>query len=245
MLKIIVENSGASVSELARTFSVTPATVRSDLSYLEGKRLVVRTHGGAIARQGLDEEPLLAERKHAAEKSAIAANALPLVKSGEVIALDTGTTMTTFAQALVASPLANLTLISPDIQALSILEARSDFSLISVGGKIRSGFHFACGAMALDILNNLRADACVLSTTSLDFEQGLTTPDVDTARIKQKLLEISRESILLVDSSKLGHVSCGHFASLEQVDHLVIDAGASETALAQLRQRVPDVIVAR
>lgn len=244
MLKMLVERSSCSTQELADAFGVTTATVRSDLTALEREGHVVRTHGGAIARRRLEREDPLDERGHSSQKLRIARKALELVSPGEVISLDTGTTTIEFAKALVARGPEELTVICPDLLALSILEVREGYRVVALGGQVRNGYHFACDGMTLRALDQLRSDKCILTTTSFDLKAGFTTPNLNTAALKAKLIETANETIMLVDSTKIGQVSAGRFAGLGQIDHLVIDSGVDEKALAQLKAAIRDVRVA-
>ena len=244
MLKMLAERSSCSTQELADAFGVTTATVRSDLSVLEREGHVVRIHGGAIARKRLEREDPLEERGHSSQKVRIARKALELVSPGDVISLDTGTTAIELARALVAHGAEELTVICPDLLALRILEAREDYRVVSLGGQVRNGYHFSCDGMTLRALDQLRSDKCFLTTTSFDLKAGFTTPNLNTAALKAKLIETASETIMLVDSTKVGRVSAGRFADVNQIDHLVIDSGVDEKTLAQLRAAIRDVRVA-
>lgn len=244
MLNMIIRRSRMSVNELAEAFGVTTATVRGDLKQLEADRLVVRTHGGVLARTGLEREGILTERQNQSEKNLIAQAAVELISNGDVISIDTGTTALSFAQTLARTNLHDVTIITSDLAILSILEPIESFSVIAIGGRLRTGFHFSCDAMALAALDLLRVDKCFLTTTSISFDEGLTTPNLDTARLKMKYLSIARESFLLVDSGKFGRVSCGKFADLGQIDHVVVDGGIDSADLARLTALVPHVHLA-
>lgn len=244
MLTLIVARSSCTVAELAEEFSVTPATVRSDLAHLEQEHLVTRTHGGVIARAGVDRESPLGERGADDAKARIAAKALELVEDGDSLSIDTGTTALAFASALVQSSLTNLKVVSSDLTILSLLETRSDFETIAIGGRVRPGFHFACGGITLAALDRFNTEKCFVTTTCIDVSQGLTTPNVDTAQLKAKYLSIARTTCLLVDSTKFGRVSFSRFAEVGQLDHIIVDDGVDPMVVQELRKHRCDVRLA-
>lgn len=244
MLTLILARSSCSVAELAQEFSVTPATIRSDLAHLEQERLVTRTHGGVVARAGVDREKVLADRGEGAVKARIAEKALELVENGDSLSIDTGTTAIAFAHALAQSSLTGLKVISSDLTVLSLLETRDDFETIAIGGRVRPGFHFACGGITLAALDYFSVEKCFVSTTCIDIREGLTTPNVDTAQLKAKYLSIGHASALLVDSTKFGRVSFSKFADLDQIDHVVVDDGIRPAITQELRRHKCDVLIA-
>lgn len=244
MLTLILARSSCSVAELAQEFSVTPATIRSDLAHLEQERLVTRTHGGVVARAGVDREKVLADRGEDAVKARIAEKALELVENGDSLSIDTGTTAIAFAHALAQSSLTGLKVISSDLTVLSLLETRDDFETIAIGGRVRPGFHFACGGITLAALDYFSVEKCFVSTTCIDIREGLTTPNVDTAQLKAKYLSIGHASALLVDSTKFGRVSFSKFADLDQIDHVVVDDGIRPAITQELRRHKCDVLIA-
>jgi DeoR family transcriptional regulator of aga operon len=90
------------VADLAHQFNTSQVTIRKDLELLHAHGLVHRTHGGALpAREGVLEDPTLREKEklHRKEKLLIAASAARLVKQGQVVILDSGTTTTAIARA--------------------------------------------------------------------------------------------------------------------------------------------------
>src|SRR5689334_23571563 len=91
------------VQDLAQHFTTSQVTIRKDLEALHSHGLVHRTHGGALpAREGALEDPTLREKEklHRKEKLRIAEAAASLVKEGQVVILDSGTTTTAIARAL-------------------------------------------------------------------------------------------------------------------------------------------------
>ena len=101
------------VTELSRIFDTSQVTIRKDLEILHSQGLIHRTHGGGLpSREGALEDPTLREKEklHRREKLHIAAAAAAIVKEGQVVILDSGTTTTAIARAL--RSFQNLTIIT-------------------------------------------------------------------------------------------------------------------------------------
>ena len=245
ILKVIRQEKSVSVKDLSERFRVTKETIRTDLTKLEREGEVKRTHGGAVLVE--QEEPvletMLTDRANAEEKKRIANAALEYVEDGDVILIDTGTTAFAFAQALCESGKRNLTIYSNDMAVLLQLESREDFSLYMLGGKVRSGFHYAYGENLVDELKAYHFDKLFLMVSAMDVKSGLTTAHPDLARLKRAMWIASQEVIALTDSSKYGKTHFQSYAELSDIDVLITDDGISEENLAQLKGEISKVVV--
>lgn len=244
ILNFIQLNERCSVNELARLFNLTPATIRNDLRELEKTQEIIRTHGGAVLNKKTTHEDFISERKNEDKKNTIALRAIDFMKDGTSIVIDTGTTANAFAQALFHSNLKNIKVLTSDFAILKLLEEKSDYELISLGGTVRNGFHFACGELTLQILDTFYVDKAIITTSAIDIQHGLTTPNTQTAQLKAKMLSRAKELYLLVDSTKFNQTSFSKFADISQFDCIIVDNGIDENTLMELRSRANDVIVA-
>lgn len=243
IIRYLQIHTRCSVGELATLFETTPVTIRSDLRILEQTGKLTRTHGGAMLKSQVVLENFVHERKNDEVKNKIAFNAISYIKDGDSIALDTGTTAFAFANALIHSDIKNIKIITADFSILSILEKREDFEVIALGGKMRHGFHFSYGDMTLQMLELFRVDKCILTTSALDFEQGLTTPNMDTAMLKAKLVNIAKEVILLCDASKLNKVCFSKICDLEKIDTLIVDDSINPSLFDELKKYIKSVVI--
>lgn len=243
ILELTQRDGSVSVSQLAELFHVTTATIRADLSRLEAEGALTRTHGGAIANPNSRREPGMDERHNEDKKQRIALRAAELVREGDILLLDTGTTMVCLARALAQSPVKELTVFSNDIDVIRILEEKEGFALHLFAGRIRNGFHYCCGPQMISALQECHFGRLFLASSAVSLDQGLTTPNPELALIKQKMIESASQVILLADSSKLGHVDFRKFADLSQVDIFITDDSVSEEDTKLLRTRVKELMV--
>lgn len=225
-VSMVRDRQAVSVDELSNYFSVSAATIRSDLSILEKDGLLKRTHGGAISMSQTMGEELTSEEKagqNLAQKQAIARAALGYIKPGDVIALDTGTTTLELARLIVNIP--NLTVITNDLHIAALLEAESDCSVVLLGGMIRHRFHCTIGNSLKSALQELYIDTLFLGTNGISARRGFSTPSLDIAEAKKAMIASSGRRIVLADSSKTQKEGFVTFSNLEDIGILITDTG--------------------
>ena len=233
------------VEELCALFSVSPATIRNDLTELEKQGALQRTHGGAICRNPAGYELTTQEKavKNVKQKQAIAERALEFIRPGDVIALDTGTTTYELAKLLNTVP--NLTVITNDLRISAVLEQYPDVTVIVLGGMVRHRFHCTYGSSVMDALNSLYIDTAFIATNGFSLRRGLSTPRIEMADIKNKMIRVSGRVILMADSTKAETEAFTSFAPLKDVDILVTDAGIDDAFAESLGELGVEVIKAQ
>lgn len=235
IVDLVNKNYKTTVSNLCSEFSVSPATIRNDLRELEEAGYLKRTHGGAISNTKANYEPnsYQKEVEYMDEKKAIASVALQCINEGDTIALDTGTT--TFELAKMLINFKNLTVVTNDLQIAAYLERNSDATIIIAGGAVRRNFHCTTGKKAIDTIKDLNVDKTFLAANGISVKKGISTPNIDMARMKSVLIELADEIILLSDSSKLDKSTFVRFADLGQIDFLITDSNADRDYVELLR----------
>lgn len=211
------------VTFLCEHFSVSPATIRNDLRELEEAGALKRTHGGAVSSSRISYEPNTYQKEveNIPQKKAIALAALDFIKPGDAIALDTGTT--TFELAKQLGHIPDLTVVTNDLQIASYLERNTSVTIILAGGMVRRNFHCTVGQTAVDCIENLHVDKTFIAANGVHITKGITTPSMDMADIKRRLLEAADEVYLLADSSKLKRSAFITFTTLANIDVLITD----------------------
>lgn len=62
IIELLKENGAVKAAELSEMFDVAALTIRRDLDLLEKKGLVERSHGGAVLRQIIRDEPSYSQK---------------------------------------------------------------------------------------------------------------------------------------------------------------------------------------
>lgn len=238
----IIQKAGkVTVEDLSNQFSVSPATIRNDLTELEQRGLLRRTHGGAISRNFAGYELTNQEKavRNVEQKKAIAAKAMEHIRPGNVIALDSGTT--TFELAKLLENIPNLTIITNDLKIATLLEQNENSTVILLGGMLRPKFHCTIGSSVLNALDTLYIDTAFLGTNGLSLRRGLSTPRIETADIKRKMISIAGNVIVLTDSSKVNNEAFASFASLSDINTLITDDAMDAGFVADMKALGVDV----
>ncbi|THG35785.1 DeoR/GlpR transcriptional regulator [Glaciibacter flavus] len=244
----VAERGFVRVSELAESFGVSGVTARADLDALVDAGHVLRVHGGAVPaaadraeRETSFEESLVAS---VLPKQRIGEVAASLVRSGQSIILDVGTTTLAVARALCArSDLDDVTVVTNGISIALELEGEIPrFTVVVTGGALRPLQHSLVDPLADVVLERIHADIAFLGCNGVDVAAGVTNVNLPEAAVKTRMLRSAHRAIVVADSSKLGRVHLGRIAGLAEVDTLITDAAATPAALDDLRSAGLDVI---
>lgn len=229
--------SKATVGELCAKFSVSPATIRNDLRELADNGLLERTHGGAMVKSSVNFELNNVEKEvvGVAQKKAIAKKAIQFVKDGISIALDAGTTCMELAKLL--GHFKDLTVVTNDLNIAAYLDGNTGANVILAGGQLRKGFHYTVGDMAVSTLENLNVDVAFIAANGVHCEKGLSTPKFETGMIKKKMIDNSKEVVVLVDSQKINFVSFVKFGRIEDANILITDEEADAGFVESVRAK--------
>ena len=212
------------VKNLARQLDVTPETIRRDLTLLERRGLLLRAHGGAIPIERSAIELPVAERNtvNIEAKEAIARAALAELPEGGSILLDAGTSTIRLAEMLPAN--LGLTVVTNSIPIAAALIGREGIDLHVLGGHVRTATLAAVGPWTWDSLGSLSVDVAFIGANGITLERGITTPDVDEARVKSAFVSAARRAVVLADHSKFGREDFSVVAPLSAIDAVITDS---------------------
>ncbi|MPQ98800.1 DeoR family transcriptional regulator [Modestobacter sp. I12A-02628] len=243
---LVSQRGRVAVTAVAERFGVTTETVRRDLAVLERAGMLRRVHGGAVPTAALSvTEPGLAERRgsHPAQKLAIATLALSLVpEAGGSIVLDGGSSTAALAGLLPGDR--DLLAVTNSVPIATRVAASPGIGLHVLGGRVRGVTQTAVGSTTEAALRELRVDVTFLGTNGLTPDHGFTTPDEAEAAVKRAMVRAGQRVVVLADSTKLGREHLVRFASAEDVDVLVTDAGADPETVTELENQGIEVLVA-
>ena len=225
ILNMLHTESRVYVTALAETFGVSEVSIRKDLALLEERQLLVRTKGGAIALHQSDVYDDLSisrkQRLHAREKQLIGEYAASLIKDGDTIILDSGTTTMEVAKHL--DGIRNLTAITNAQDIAITLNNYNRFTVIVLGGTMRSVSHSTVGMPGEASLRGMYCDKLFLGVDSISIKDGLSTPSLEEASLNQAMIEAAGEVIAIFDSSKFGRRTFAHIASLDRINRIITD----------------------
>lgn len=242
LLKHLGVSGTGSIDELCEKFEVSEMTIRRDLSELQDKGLLIRTHGGAkLTESSFFEISFSAKaNQFVQEKMLIAECAAQLIEPNNRIVIDSGTTagqMTRYIQDMQLSVITNALNVATDLIDCTGID------LHICGGSLRRGIVAAIGPLTVSSFESFRCDRLFMGVDGIDASGALTVPDMNEAMVKQAMMKMADEVIVLADHSKLGRNSLGVIGQLSSVDTLITGPDADPEVLAVLSEQT-NVVVA-
>jgi DeoR/GlpR family transcriptional regulator of sugar metabolism len=243
VLDIVNREGRITISDLTSRFGVSAVTARADLDFLTEHERVVRSHGGAVrcGETAIDAPLDVKCSLHHDEKMRIARAAVGLVRPGQTILLDSGTTTQEVARALNQSGM-NVTVVTHALNIAMELSQSPHITLIMVGGLLRRISQSFVGPQAQSTLARLHVHHFFLAVDGLDFEAGLCTPDVLEAELDATMIRIAKETTVVADSSKIGRPSLSVIAPLSSIHRIITDRAILAEHRSALEAKGLDVI---
>ena len=243
ILEIVRREGRASVKKLCEIFDMSIVTIRNDLTLLEEKGLVIRTHGGAIAVQEKEEGMLLPfdvrEERNFTAKQAIGRAAAELVNDGEVIFIDGGTTASEMRHYLTDKK--DVTIITPSIVVTYWLAVTSSLNIYVLNGFFKRDSYSTVGIPSLDFMDQWNLSKAFFGAAGFTAKAGLSDLDAGFVEQKKIIAEKAHMNIGLVDSSKWGIISLSSFAPPDNIDLLITDTETPEASIEDARNLGIDV----
>jgi DeoR/GlpR family transcriptional regulator of sugar metabolism len=236
--ELLLERGYVDVGELSKQLGADSATIRRDLQKLEAQGSARRVHGGAYpapgGREGVEVDFGLRLNFNAEAKSRIAARAATLIRSGDIVFLDAGTTALKVAQNLLNH--SNLVVVTNSLAATEVLRGARGISLFVVGGRYVPHIRGLVGPMAEESIRSFQFRKMILATAGIDYKnQALTQSSIEEVPIKRAAISRSEQVILVADQTKFGKPSLISMIPLGDVHTVVTDSPPPREALNTLR----------
>ncbi|HEX7338531.1 MAG TPA: transcriptional repressor AgaR [Rhodanobacteraceae bacterium] len=242
----LVEADGrATVEELSKHFDISAVTIRSDLEALARVGAITRSHGGALPASvsRIDTPLTVKETRRLTEKRRIAAAAAKLIGDDETIILDSGSTTVEIARCIRQRQWRSLTIITNALNIAMELNGLANVRIMMLGGLLRPTSYSLTGPDAEQALAKLSADRLFLGVDGLDPRVGVTTPDPQEATLNAQMVHAARETIAVLDSSKLGQRSLSVIAPVDALHIVITDTNAPADIIDALRESGLQVMV--
>jgi DeoR family transcriptional regulator, aga operon transcriptional repressor len=240
------EDGQVMVEDLSKKFNVSEVTIRKDLEALESKNLLLRARGGAIKTQnnvGTDYPISEKNKLHLKAKSAIGQLAATLLDHGDTIIIDSGSTTQEFANHI--PPHLEITAITNALNIASVLSRKPNINVIVPGGSLRKNSLSLVGPLAERTFNTLHVDKVFLGIDGIDIRTGFYTPNIEEAYLNRIFLDISKQTIILSDSSKFQKKSLNLVGTLSDIDILVTDSNIESHDKKALEEAKVKVMIAK
>lgn len=237
------------IKRAAEDLDASRETIRRDFSEMEQLGELKKIRGGAIALDPEHEPPItLRNNEQRKEKKAIAKAVASRIKSGHTLFIDAGSTTSILAEELAKTT--GITVITNSLfvaQRLSVEKCRlaNSITTILLGGMLHDSLPATFGEKTIAEIFRHHADIALLSPVGLDAHYGATSFDPAEAEIARAMIDNSKLSYLLADSTKLGRTSRVGFCPTENIDVLFTDKKARNSMeLLKIKDRIEDVVLA-
>lgn len=222
ILEILKDKKSCSVSYLAKELLFSEATIRRDLNELSKDMKIRKTFGGAVIMEKYSSEipTKIRSKENIVAKEKIAAYASGLIHDNMTLFLAESTTVKHLLPYIYNKK--GITVITNSLDIPSILSA-TDITVFSTGGRLLHHSNSYVGEYARKMIRNINADLMFFSVRGLSDSGKLTTSSTDDD-VMGTMMENSRKTCLLIDSSKFGNTYPFTLCSINNVDTVVTNA---------------------
>lgn len=227
ILQLVNQQGKISVTELALHCEMSVETIRRDLTRLEKKGLLYRTHGNAISNKTDDLGSFFQTRQHinAGAKRHIAQNALELLYENAVIGLDASSTSWYFAHLMPDIP---CTVVTNSMFNINALVNKPNIKTIVTGGVYSPKYEAFYGPLSEYLLQRLHINFSILSCSGIDHQGNIWESNELNASLKRKMMDASEQCYLLVDHSKFEKKNLIQLAELNKINTIFTDTDLPE-----------------
>ena len=225
ILRMLEQKEEVQVTELSQLTGISEVTIRKDLTILQSRHLLLRTRGGAMRKpvENPNEDTTIAKKRmfNFKEKERIGEEAVKMIKDGDFIMLDSGTTTLEVARHL--HKFQHLRILTNAMNIATELLNYKRFDVVLLGGNVRVNSHSMVGPLALSVLRNFTGYKLFLGVDSFSIENGVSTPNLEEALLNQMMIQQAGKVIAVFDSSKFNKRSYVHVAMAGELDCIITD----------------------
>jgi len=219
--------------ELAEELGTSEDTIRRDLRELAQQGKLQRVHGGALPASVATGDLRVREQVSSQEKQALGRHGAQLIKPGQVVMVDGGTTAIQLARHLPPDLRATVITHSPNVAVE--LAAHPHVDIIVLGGRLFRHSMVNVGVSVIEAASRYRADLFFLGVTGVHPEAGLSTGDAEEADVKRALHARAAETIVLASSEKLLSASPFVVAPMHTLSLLIVPDDTPPKTVKALR----------
>ena len=225
ILQMLEQQQEVQVTEISRLTGISEVTIRKDLTILQNRHLLLRTRGGAMKKpvENTSEDTAIAKKRmfNFKEKERIGEEAAKLIREGDFIMLDSGTTTLEIARHL--DRFQHLRILTNAMNIATELMTYKRFDVVMLGGNVRINSHSVVGPLAHMVLRNFNGYKLFLGVDSFSVENGVSTPSLEEALLNQMMIQQAGKVIAVFDSSKFNKRSFVHIAEAKELDCIITD----------------------
>jgi DeoR/GlpR family transcriptional regulator of sugar metabolism len=232
------------VKELAERFQVSIDSIRRDLTIMEQKGLLKKTHGGAIPAMTVRQAPPPPEIRYGEgtpEGRAIARLALTFIRERDTVFIGSGSLSYLLVKELPMD--LPLTIITNSMAVADVLRGRDQIETYLIGGRVKPSGNIT-DVMANEMARQFRYDVCFVTGGGIS-ENGISTATPEVAAFGRAVTSVSRRVIGLATHHVMGNDSFAKAGPVDVLDILITDEETDQDVLEKIRSMGVNVIVAQ
>ena len=221
-------------ADLSNMMGVSDDTIRRDLQELAQEDKLIKVHGGALSKSfhtAFDRKMVY----NLEDKHIIAQKTATLVQSGMYILTSGGTSILEFAKSL--DPNLNATFFTCSLNAAIEFAHHPSIEVVMIGDKVSKDSMLTTGASAVQTIESIQADLCILGINSLDTQFGLSENDWEVVQIKKAMIKASKKTICIGISEKLNSQQKIKVANLDEIDILITELNPNDSKLLPFKHK--------
>jgi len=243
ILRILQDSRTITVSDLAERLGVSLETIRRDVKPLAVDGRIVKMHGAVALPEASGELPFDRRMNDNADaKRAIARRAAALVSDGDSLMLDTGTTTSYVARALLQKR--DLTVITNSADIARTLATVNGNRVYMAGGELRADNGAAFGAAAIEFIRRFQVRHSFITIGAVDAVSGPMDYDFEEADFARELLARGENRIMVTDSSKFGRAALVRVCDFDAIDAVVTEKAPPADLAAVMEAAGISILVA-
>ena len=245
LLEIVRERGAMGVRELRDYLQVSDATVRRDLTLLDRRGLLSRTHGGVVANSLVSHDLPDSARLHLneGEKRRIGEAAIELLEGEETVLLDSGTTALPIAMNTWRKP--NCTYVTTSLGISQILKDQGIAKHYLVGGSYLPINDSYCGSIAIATIRSLSFDIAFLCASAIDVQrQSISLGSEAYAQVQREIVSVSRKNIVVADHSKFRTSAFAQTVSFDKLYAILTVEEVDDSVKVAFRREEPELLLA-
>ncbi len=243
ILNTLYKNGEISVNQIIDNFNVTSMTARRDIAKLAEDGYLIRTHGGALKSDPLNNMFSFATRidSNKLNKIKIGRRAAKFVENNDTIYVDSGTTLIRMCPFLKDKK--GISIITNSLPAASELTNYSNIKVTLLGGDIIHERRSIYGSIAMEQAERYSVAKAFIGTDGLSLKKGLTAYGDNESQVSTIMIDSANKVFLLCDSSKIEQDSTYKFAKLSSVNYLITDSGIDKKTIRKYKKEKINLIV--
>ena len=218
ILDVLAREGRVVATDLQRTLGVSGYTIRRDLDELAEHRHLQRVHGGALARSPVATTYEERSRQSVEGKRAVADAAARLLKPGETVIIDGGSTALALVDAIPPDHRGTFITHSPPVAA-----ALAGREVVVIGGTLDPRAMVAVGAQTIDAYSRITADVCFLGVWAIHASAGISSGYYEEAEVRRVLVQRADRVVGLASRDKLGTTAPFGIAPATALTHLATE----------------------